>query len=223
MAYTRYAVYVTPPPGAFAETAARWLGWDIAAGAPVPQESAAQVALTDTPRKYGFHATIKPPMRLSEGCDAAGLSAAFETHCARTAPVVLEGLEVTALGRFLALTPRGDTTALGALAAQTVEALDSFRAPAPEDELARRRAAGLSPAQEENLLRWGYPYVMDQFRYHMTLTGKLPRKELPAQIEAARTTFAPVLPRPFVIDALTLAGEDENGRFHALTRVPLGG
>ena len=133
------------------------------------------------------------------------------------------GLAVRRLGRFLALRPLGDETALNALAAACVEALDPFRAPAGEAELARRRANGLSPAQDANLMRWGYPFVMDQFRFHITLTGRLSDDVLPEVEQALQQALTPLLPRPFTITDLALAGEAEDGQFHLIHRYTLSG
>jgi hypothetical protein len=180
-------------------------------------------AITEVPRKYGLHATMKPPMRLAEGNSTEALERACAALAASQPPVVLDGLELARLGRFLALRPIGDETALRALAAACVRELDAFRAPAPEAELARRRAAGLTEAQEDNLMRWGYPYVMEAFKFHITLTGKLPKAELPA-VEAGLTeSLLPLLPSPFEIRDLTLMGESEDGRFHLIHRYTLSG
>lgn len=228
MRFKRYGIYYTPPPGPFAEAGAAWLGWDAAAGEtrrppaiaglPVPWE-----AITATPRKYGFHATIKPPFRLAPGYDAGALKAAFAALCARQAPVVIEALTLAPLGRFLALIPQGETPDLAALAATSVRALDPFRAPLTDDERARRRAAGLTPAQDALLQRWGYPYVMEAFRFHMTLTGTLPQAALAAVTAALEAHLVPLLPRPLPIDALSLVGEDAAGRFHLVHRIALSG
>lgn len=221
MHFTRYAVYYTPPEGAFSAFGAAWLGWDAARGAAVahPDMAGLPVAeITETPRKYGLHATMKPPFRLAEGQDEAGLRDAFAKFCAQAQPVLLDGLTVTALGRFLALMPEGDTTALDALAARTVRAFEPFRAPLSEAELARRRAGGLTPDQEARLLDWGYPHVMEGFRFHITLTGKRPKSELPALRDILAAQIMPLLPRPYPIDALSLMGEDAQGRFHLIAR-----
>ena len=221
MQFTRYAVYYTPPEGAFSEFGAAWLGWDAARGAAVahPDMAGLPVAeITETPRKYGLHATMKPPFRLAEGQDEAGLRDAFARFCAQARPVMLDGLTVTALGRFLALMPEGDTTALNALAVRTVRAFEPFRAPLSEAELARRRAGGLRPDEEARLLDWGYPHVMEGFRFHITLTGKRPKSELPALRDILAAQIMPLLPRPYPIDALSLMGEDAQGRFHLIAR-----
>ena len=223
MPFVRYAIYVTPAPGPLADFGAGWLGWDPAAGAPRahPETGLPLAEITAVPRRYGLHATMKPPFRLAPGTNAAELETALAGFCAAHAPVRLDGLALARLGRFLALRPEGDTTALDALSAATVRAFDPFRAPLTEAELARRRARPLSPAEEANLRAWGYPYVMDAFRFHMTLTGDLPGATRAAVEAALGPRLVPLLPRPFVIDALSLMGEDAEGRFHLIRRQPL--
>ena len=227
--YRRYAIYYAPEPGPLADFGAAWLGWDPARGAPVAHPAidglpAPVAELTETPRKYGFHGTVKPPFRLAEGTDAAALHAAAQDLCAARAPVRLAGLRLSRLGRFLALTPEGDAGALAALAGTVVRDLDSFRAPLTEAEIARRRPDRLSPAQRDLLDTWGYPYVFEEFRFHLTLTGPLPDDATAAAVEAALApVLAPILPRPFTIASLCLFGEDADGRFHLLHRYALSG
>ena len=119
--------------------------------------------------------------------------------------------------------PRGDTRALNAMAGSVVEALDGFRAPLTPEEMARRSPDRLSTRQRKLLQRWGYPHVMEEFRFHMTLTGPLENGEA----ERARNVLAPVLDplieRPFRIQGLCLFGEGEDGRFRNLHRYPLTG
>ncbi|MEX5562918.1 DUF1045 domain-containing protein [Pseudophaeobacter sp. 1A16562] len=227
MTFTRYAIYFAPPHGvAWSRFGTSWLGWDMETGEALPHPEVGGLdiaAITATPRKYGLHATMKPPMRLAEGCSQADLETACATLAASQAPVTLEGLQLARLGRFLALRPLGDESALNALAAACVRDLDPFRAPAPEAELERRRANGLSPEQEQNLLSWGYPYVLDQFRFHITLTGKLPKPDLPAVEAALQAHLIPLLPAPFALTDLALMGEDAEGRFHLIHRYALTG
>lgn len=225
--YDRFAIYYAPDPGPLADFGAAWLGWDAAGGtarahphvAGLPQPVA---TLTETPRKYGFHGTIKPPFRLAEGTTAEGLHQAAAALAAGLAPVTLDGLYLQRLGGFLALTPEGDATALADLAARVVTGLDAFRAPAPAEEIARRRPERLTPRQRAYLDRWGYPYVMEEFRFHMTLTGNLPEAEA-LQVEGTLVPIvAPLLPRPFHVTRLCLFGEAA-GRFHLIHRYTLSG
>lgn len=226
--YQRYAIYYTPPEGALAQFGAAWLGWDMARGVAVPHPSLAGLPapvaqITERPRRYGLHATLKPPFKLAPGADAQHLHAALNVFCAAHAPVSLPGLILAPLGRFLALIPTSPCPPLTELAASVVRDLDDFRAPPDQATLDRYRTGALSPAQERNLLDWGYPHVMDAFRFHITLSGKLPKRQTAALGAVLAPVLESLLPAPFIIDALSLVGEDEDGMFHLLQRVSLTG
>jgi len=223
MSFTRFAIYYVPPEGTLAEFGATWLGWDVVQGTEVPQfDMPGLHDITMTPRKYGFHGTLKPPFRLTEGRRVEELEAGTELLAASLAPAACGGLELTALGAFLALTPQGDLKGLQRVAESCVRALDDFRAPAGDAELARRRKAGLTERQEILLTQWGYPYVFEEFRFHMTLSGKLKGAEMPAWTDAARACL-PDLPSPFVVNQIALCGEREDGRFELIHRYALSG
>jgi putative phosphonate metabolism protein len=224
--YRRYAIYAAPE-GALGDFGAAWLGWDAAAGRAVQAPDLGplpcpQADLVATPRKYGFHGTVKPPFRLAQGMGASDLHWATQALCLRLAPVATEGLGLSRIGGFLALIPQGDTTALGALAASVVEALDPFRAAPDAAEIARRNPDRLTPRQRDLLERWGYPYVMEEFAFHLTLTGDLPGDRADAVQAVLAPALAPILPRPFVLDSLALFGEAPDGRFRLIRRYPLG-
>ncbi len=224
---SRYAVYWMPE-GALAEKGAEWLGWDAWRGralAPpdLPGLPRPAADLTVRPRKYGLHATLKPPMVLAQGHSADALTGAVAALAARTAPAEAEALEVAGLGRFVALRPVGETAGIARVAAACVSELDAFRAPPAEADLARRRAAGLTPAQEAHLARWGYPYVFEEFRFHVTLTGPLDEAEVAPVARVLGAHFGGLVPRPFRLDTLALCGEGADGRFRVLGHWPLTG
>ena len=221
----RYAVYYAPVAGEFSSRAAAWLGWDVAAGQAVTQPDLGLPAaeITRDPRKYGFHGTIKPPFRLAEGRDFAGLTEALAALAARLAPVSAPGLKIKNIDGFLALIPEGDPAGLQALAAEVVRALEPFRAPLTEAEIAKRRPERLSPRQRELLDIYGYPFVLEEFRFHLTLTDRLPAPLANEAKAILADHFAPVLPRPFELADLCLFGEGESGRFHLLHRYALSG
>lgn len=226
--FKRYAIYVAPEPGPLADFTAQWLGWDPETGkAPdhcaLPDLPAPVAELTATPRKYGFHGTIKPPFRLAEGSDIFGLHDDLTALAATLAPAQFPALWIARLGHFLALIPDGDAGTLPDLAAAVVAGLDHHRAPMTEADITRRRPDRLSVSQRDLLMRWGYPYVMGEFRFHMTLTGRLQAAELDATAAALDPVLTPLLPRPVRIDSLCLFGEGEDGLFHNLHRYALTG
>lgn len=218
--FRRFAIF-DPGPAPLARFGARWFGWDAAGGQSMPALAPDHVVAA--PRRYGFHATIKPPFRLADGRDVQGLMVALRRLAATLAPVsVPDGLTLTCLGNFVALVADPQPPDLTGVAARVVEALDGFRAPLTPEDRARRRPDGLSVAERHNLDAWGYPYVMDSFRYHMTLSGPLSPAQAAALIARLGPMVGAVLPAPHPIDTLALMGEDAAGRFHVLDRVSLG-
>jgi putative phosphonate metabolism protein len=224
-AMTRYAVYYAPREDALSFRAAEWLGRDPVTGVDLPQPVLEGIgdprAITAEPRRYGFHGTLRAPFRPAEGLSEAQIHDTVAVLATRLAPVACESLRVESLDGFIALTPVGCEAALLDLAAAVVEGTNDLRAPLTEVEIARRRPDRLSPHQRALLQRWGYPFVMDEFRFHLTLTDRLPDPE-PA-LSALKSYFTPVLPSPFVIEDLCLFGEDGTGRFHLLHRYALTG
>jgi Protein of unknown function (DUF1045) len=221
----RYAVYYAPREGPFAFRANDWLGREPGNPRDLPQPVFPGISdprdITADPRRYGFHGTIRAPFRPAEDVGEARISAAVADLAARLSPVICNGLRVEVLDGFVALTPMGCEAALLDLGAAVVEGTDALRAPLTEAEIARRRPDRLSPRQRELLDRWGYPHVMEEFHFHLTLTNRL---ENPEPVRAAlETYFAPVLPRPFVIEDLCLFGEDASGRFQLMHRYALTG
>jgi len=223
----RQAIYFAPPAGSrLARFGTAWLGWDpeagteveglAVAGLPLPRE-----ALVATPRRYGFHATLKPPFRLPAGCDAAGLDVRTAAVAAAAAPFALR-LELGWLGDFLALVPALEPPELAALAAASVTELDGFRAPPGPEELARRRAEGLDAVEEGNLVRWGYPYVLDRFRFHMTLTGPVPEPARAAVEAALAPVVEPLVEAPVPVAEVCRFAEGADGRFRLVSRHRLG-
>src|SRR5215468_4077744 len=181
---TRYALYWAPDAGsALATLGAAWLGRDVEARA-VPARPALDgfdlfrlEVLTAEPRRYGLHATLKPPFALAVGADIAALRATLAAFATGTSAVDLPVLALRHLGRFLALVPSRPCPPVNDLAARCMVEFDRFRHPPPPAELARRRSAGLDAVEEAYLARWGYPYVLDRFRFHVTLTGPLDAAE----------------------------------------------
>jgi putative phosphonate metabolism protein len=221
----RYAIYYTPQAGAFAAAAAAWLGWDLAGARPVAQPSPdlprPLAEVTAVPRKYGFHGTIKPPFRLADGVSFTDLDEAVAGMASGLKPVAFPALQIINLHGFLALVPQGDPAALQALAGEVVRMLDPYRATLTETEIARRRPERLTPRQRDLLATYGYPYVMEELRFHLTLSGPLSDAEVPVVTQAAAQHFAQTLPQPFRLGDLSLCGEDDQGRFHLLHRYAL--
>lgn len=215
----RHAVYYAPLHGSlFHDLGSRWVGRDAFTGAACTHPDVAGIAVvTADPRRYGFHATLKPPFALRETVtDEALLRAVAALAAAQESFTV--ALKVGVLDQFLALVPREPQTPVQRLAEVAVRELDGFRQPPSDDELARRRRSELTPSQERHLAEWGYPYVFGDFRFHMTLTERLPPSDIERFRAAAEAHFAPVLAEPVAIDGLSLFTEASRGAAFIATR-----
>ena len=221
MNFSRYAIYYIPDLPLF-QIGSDWLGWNSLTG----QEtlpSADHHRITDRPRKYGFHATVKPPFSLASNSTQSDLQDAFQTFCATVFPATGGTLKIRRLGRFLAMIPDVQSTDVTELAASTVSHFDKFRASLSDNDIQKRRRRRLTPLQDELMLRWGYPYVMQEFKFHMTLTGPLSHHEIDSIEQRANTRFQEFIGQSLNIASLALLGEDrDSGRFHVIEKLSLG-
>jgi putative phosphonate metabolism protein len=223
--YPRYALYFMPEPtSALYRLGAALLGHDAFTGAVLDPPEAIVAALPDwraltrAPGVYGFHATLKAPFALAPGLDEADLvrAVAAFTETRRQIPVVTPVVDL--LGSFVAIEPAAPAPGLDDLAANCVRAFDSFRAPLSPEDRARRDPASLSARRVAHLDRWGYPYVMDDFRFHMTLTGRVPVERRAAVLAASRAVFGTLGFERIAIDRLALSRQAAAGvPFRVLT------
>ncbi|MEM9278276.1 MAG: DUF1045 domain-containing protein [Pseudomonadota bacterium] len=218
--YNRYAVYFVPPRNTpLAGLGRKWLGVD-------PEDGILDAAPTpwvDSPRRYGFHATLKAPMRLVDTVTEKQFLQAVASLAQSLKPVSLGNLNLRRIGSFLALVH--DQKAfpdVNALAWECVTELDHLRAPLTIEEINKRK--NLSKVQNELLNTWGYPYIGSEFRFHMTLSSSLSTKELD-QAEAALTPLlSEVMNRETVIEQITVLGDPGGAKpFELVQRFDLKG
>lgn len=193
----RYAVYLAPPAdGALWRFGSAALGYDAETGAApaAPDiagfDAAAWHQATAEPRRYGFHGTLKAPFRLADGAGEDDLARLMARCAAGHHAFEMPPLEVRAIGPFVALVPAVAAPKLEDLARSAVLELDGLRAPLSASEIARRKPDRLSARQLGYLEAYGYPYVLDEFRFHMTLTGPLPEPERVQALNALTAAYA---------------------------------
>jgi hypothetical protein len=231
MSEARYAVYFVPA----AETelyrfGSSVIGYDCYRAANVPYLSElvsgipAWDELTREPRPYGFHATLKAPFRLNPDACERDLCATLDRLAAGVDGAPIFPPRVDLIDRFVAIVPDHMPLALSDLADACVRTFEPFRASLSERERERRLAAGLDSAQIANLDQWGYPYVFSDFRFHMTLTGRLPTEQVDDLLERLRRLLDQAIgTRPIVVDRLALLRQGSPGEAFEVVRVaPVG-
>lgn len=220
----RYAIYFAPA----ADTALGRFGrfWFDPEGPPrlpgfdVGELTAAQAFA----RHYGFHATIRAPFTLAPHCSETDLRATLNAFSAAQPVLTLAPLQVAALGAYLTFRPSEPSDALNDLAAGCVRAFEPLRAPLDEADIARRRRSRLTPRQDELMLRWGYPYVMEEFRFHMTLAGPLEKDVMRQLREALVEAGCEVEREPLRLDRLSLCYQPgRDAPFTAIHTAEFGG
>jgi putative phosphonate metabolism protein len=220
----RYAIYYASPSGsALDRLGAELLGYDAWSGLELPfrtdvlQSISNWRELTEDPRKYGFHATLKAPFSLAHGKSEAELLAACAEFARTPRPIPVITPVVGSISGFIAVIPAQPSSELLQLAADCVGAFDGFRAPLTPEDRARRMPESLTPRQRDHLDRWGYPYVMDEFRFHMTLTGRIDAVARGRVLEMLQDRFASIELERLAIDRIALFRQDAAGsRFHVL-------
>lgn len=215
---SRYGIYFSPrPQTGLYELGSQWLGRDATSGEELDPalsnglRSEEWRRATESPRRYGFHATLKPPFRLAEGTAYLDLLAAAYAFAERHPSFETPGLKVGRLGRFLALTLTEPSADLCMLADECVTEFDRFRALPTEQEMAVRLHDSLTEREREHVHRWGYPYVFDTWKFHMSLTGPLSPDILPTIESALTKRFAPVCGRSILVDSICIFHQPSPG------------
>jgi putative phosphonate metabolism protein len=221
----RFAIFLVPPAASpLWERGCRWLGRDPESAAifdqpAVPGMTVDEIRdLTRSPGKYGFHGTLKAPFRLAADVDEVGLLERVRQVAGALPALAMPPMQVDSLNGFLALRPAGDHAALDALAQRFVTRLDDLRAPLDTAERARRLSSGLSARQRELLDRWGYPYVLAEFRFHMTLSGPLDSTRAARLRPWLAEWFEPALAEPAAGMEVGVFAQSGTGAAFALRR-----
>jgi putative phosphonate metabolism protein len=214
--FPRYAIYFAAgADSAVSRFGAELLGYDVYTGDEVPfPADASRVApdwrdVTADPRKYGFHGTLKAPMALAPGRTEAELIAVCAAFAGKARPMPSIRPVVDSISGFIAVIPTEPVGTLQQLAADCVREFDDFRAPMTAEDRARRKPDKLTERQRDYLDRWGYPYVMEEFRFHMTLTGRLDAERRGPILEMLRARFSALGLETLAIDRIALFKQDD--------------
>ena len=209
---------------------AGWLGRDETHDGTPPEFAAPMLPeperrrITTQARRYGFHATLKAPFHLRLGVTPAELLTRTRSLAQRLRPVPLSPLQVRRLGPYVVLLTPEHHTSVSDLASACVTELDDLRLPLTPDELARRQPATLDARELELLHRYGYPHVLERFRFHLTLTDPVNEAQAALVTEAVSAQVARLNAQtPLTLDRLCIFEEPAPGQaFRRLHDLVLG-
>ncbi len=222
----RYAIYYLPD-----QESALWnfgsavLGYDAIANlecAYLELPAASGLCLHDLtrePRPYGFHATLKAPFHLSDHVDERKLLSAVANFTNDEAPIDIGSLSVSRVGSFLALTPKASDV-LKDFAGRCVISVDGLRASMTTAEREKRLRTPLTERQMSLLDKWGYPFVFDEFQFHLTLTSPLPAPLLDEAQKAIEAAYR-MISSAVTITSVCVCVQPEGERFRLLERFRL--
>ena len=222
---TRYAIYYAPDPHSpLWRFGSECLGYDAFLGEEcnffdsLPLSQSDWIDLTQEPRRYGFHATLKAPFTLKPDFLEKDLINIFDEFVSRNSSVWLTGLQISCLNGFVALLPTSSSEQLQDLANKTVLAFENIRAELSPEDMERRLKSPLTERQANYLRCYGYPYVMDEFRFHMTLTDRMPLGQCANLANLLQDKFdSLVKPGPLKIDQIAIFKQDNrNARFRII-------
>jgi len=195
----RYAIYYAPEASSeWWAAGSHWLGRCALTGRKLAQTVIDGVApdhfhtYTQDPRRDGWHATLKAPFVLAHGESLSSLITALRSIASQNAAFAMPRLQVSTDGGFLALRPTVHHPRIHSTADACVTGLQALAQALTAEDLARRRQKRLTTRQEGYLQAWSYPWVLDEFQFHMSLTGTLrnvPADELTALVSAAQARF----------------------------------
>lgn len=209
----RFAVYLTLAADSdLYQLGSKWLGRDhyqtrqssLECEHPGLRQANKNQAMTKKASQYGFHATLKPPFQLQAGSSREQLKTTLCQIAKVHQAFISKRLSVIAIGSFLALRPTQNCTQLNQLAEHCVLAFEPCRAELTEAEIKRRQPEKLTVKQNTYLQLWGYPYVLEQFRWHFTLTDTLSHQQMLTCQPLLKSYFGPVCNQPLLVNQISL-------------------
>jgi 2'-5' RNA ligase len=186
-------------------------------------DQARWLRLTEKPAHYGFHATLKAPFELKRSITVDKLTRAVTDFATSQSPIELTSLSPRNLGDFMALTLENEIETLSKFALDCVISLEPFRQVLSDGDMQRRKLHGISSRQESLLLEYGYPYVADEFRFHLTLSDKLSKHDQDYKTWVI-SEYDKLVVRPPVLDQIAIyAQTDRQSPFIQVAEFALSG
>lgn len=215
--YERYAVYYVPHHESdLAVFGKSWFGYDLSEGETDRNLHGLDLELvrrvTAKPARYGMHATLKAPFYLAEGYSLEQLLDKADRFSKKRKKFTLGKLKIGWHGNTMVLIENQKNHQINQFASQCVLKFEDFRAPLTMKERTRRLEQNLNLHQRLMLEELGYPYVLSEFQFHVTLTDNMTEAEKEKIVPALEMTLDGILEKPCEIDGIAIVGDPGNNQ-----------
>ncbi len=223
--YKRYAIYYAPSENSELDLFGKCLlGWDPYKGVETTKSDLSKLpsfkkfsSLVLTPKQYGFHGTIKAPFKLKNEYTYNDLENKVREISKQIHSFYFDQLIIKKLGNFIGLIPTNNLK-VNAVSNKFVEELDYLRDELSESEIKKRKPHKLTSNQKQMLFKWGYPYVFDEFKFHLTLTSKLNVVEIDDVLRSLQNILKQVNLNKISFNNICIFGQKSDEKFYFVQR-----
>ena len=233
--YSRYAIYYAPPKESSLEEFGRyWFGWDPLNAKLINNKhrinylnrfGIKNLINIDKnvliPKKYGFHGTLIPPFKLNKNYSTNTLFKKTEEIAKKFKKFKFYKFKLKKMNNFYAFVQNKKNNNINKLSNRLVRELFKFRSPLSKKEIDRRNPSKLSKLQLNILYKWGYPYIMSEFNFHMTLASEVTGNKLYFELKKIEKNKEIILNEINNFDKIYIFGENQKGMFENLENFSL--
>lgn len=233
--YSRYAIFYAPPKESNLEEFGRyWFGWDPLNAKLINNKrrinylnrfGIKNLINIDKnvliAKKYGFHGTLIPPFKLNKNYSTNTLFKKTEEIAKKLKKFKFYKFKLKKINNFYAFVQNKKNNNINKLSNRLVRELFKFRSPLTKKEIDRRNPSKLSKLQLNILYKWGYPYLMSEFNFHMTLASEVTGNKLYLELKKIERNKEIILNEINNFDKIYIFGENQKGMFENLENFSL--
>ena len=233
--YSRYAIYYAPPKESSLEEFGRyWFGWDPLNAKLINNKQRINYLnrfgiknLKNIDKnvliakKYGFHGTLIPPFKLNKNYSTNTLFKKTEDIAKKFKKFKFYKFKLKRINNFYAFVQNKKNSNINKISNRLVKELFKFRSPLTKKEIDKRNPSKLSKLQLNILHKWGYPYLMSEFKFHMTLASEVTGNKLYSELKKIEKKKEIILNEINDFDKIYIFGENQKGMFENLENFSL--
>ena len=233
--YSRFAIYYAPTKGSgLEEFGKQWFGWDPLDAKFINKKQRINYLnrfgiknLKNIDKnvliakKYGFHGTLIPPFKLNKNYSTNTLFKKTEDIAKKFKKFKFYKFKLKIINNFYAFIQNKKNSDINKLSNRLVKELFKFRSPLTKKEIDKRNPSKLSKLQLNILYKWGYPYLMTEFNFHMTLASEVTGNKLYSELKKIEKKKEIILNEINNFDKIYIYGENQKGMFENLENFSL--